>query len=214
MYICSINNSQQHNERENNMNNDNIISTLVNIATTDSLSARFCSITYTNKAGETSRYLLNLNNKFTNIYRKDVEKLTNCEVSALEIDNEVITNEILEKARVELLNSTQKSLDTNFQGSNHDATKNMVDVNSDTTRSIRYHEEKNQFYIHAVSIAKEVLKKGEYKEVKSRPLTIAKNLLKKHLELGQNSIRFFILTPEKVKKLSSNGDTIEIEVSE
>lgn len=70
---------------------------------------------------------------------------------------------------------------------------------------------KDVAYIRGYSVRKDVLKEGTYKEVKSRPLTVAKDKLRKEFKSGR--CRDFIVTPATFKSARHNGKTITVDAS-
>lgn len=159
----------------------------------DTESAQFCYLKYQNEAGELSTYKLLLNVNFTNLYKDDLETLKNLPTM----------NEIEKKAKDELMKSIQKSLDTEFQHSKN-PTKNMTTIH----KSIKFHDEKDEMYLHCISLEKKIHVAGEYKSVKSSEKTIAKKNLKKNLK--QNKIRFFRINLNQIERISANGHRILI----
>lgn len=156
-------------------------------------SAQFAHIRYRNEAGELSVYTLNLNTSFMNMYKDDLETLKNMKT----------TTEVEAKAKDELIESVEKAIVTEF---NHEKspTKNMISLQ----KSIKFHPEKNEMYIHAVSLKKKVLESGTYKIVNSSEKTIVKNQLKKSLK--QSKLRFFRINLEQIKAITTNNKRIVI----
>lgn len=156
-------------------------------------SAQFCYLKYQNQAGELSTYKLLLNTNFMKMYEEDLKTLETLEVKT----------EIEKKAKDELRTSIQKAIDTEFQHEKN-PTKNMTSIH----KSLKFHEEKDEMYLHCVSLEKKVHVPGEYKEVKSSEKTIAKKNLKKNLK--QNNIRFFTINLNNIERIAANGHRILI----
>lgn len=175
------------------LNENQIIRETVTNALNSVSSASFCYLEYKNASNEVSRYKLLLNTNFMSMYKSDLVTLTNLETKS----------EIEETAKNELIESVKKSIETEFQ---HDQnpTKNMTSI----TKSIKFHEEKDELYIHAVSLEKKVIVPGVYKTVNSSEKTIAKNKIKKQLK--QSNIRFFKLNLQSLKRISANGTKLVI----
>jgi len=74
----------------------------------------------------------------------------------------------------------------------------------------------NNGYIHIFGYVqnKEVVNPGVHKSVKSSPLTITKNKLKKDLNFQTNKIRDFILDPAHIAGLKLKGNMIEFQSDE
>jgi hypothetical protein len=66
-------------------------------------------------------------------------------------------------------------------------------------------------YIRGYSVKKDVLVKGTYKEVKSKPLTIAKDNLRKEFKSGK--CREYIVTPANFKSARHDGKTIVVDAT-
>lgn len=159
-------------------------------------SAQFCYLKYTNDANETSTYKLLLNVNFMSMYKEDLETLNNLPVST----------EIEKKAKEELKKSIEKSIETEFQHEKN-PTKNMTTIH----KAIKFHDEKDEMYLHCVCLDKKVIVPGEYKEVNSRELTIVKNRMKKNLK--QSKIRFFRINLNQIERIATNGRRIVIKVN-
>lgn len=178
-----------------NEKNQLVRQTLINALQNEN-SASFCYLEYRNEANELSRYKLLLNTNFMNLYKDDLNTLSNLQV----------TSEVEIQAKNELLASINKAIDTEFQ---HEAnpTKNMTSIQ----KSIKYHEEKDELYFHCLSLEKKVIEEGTYKSVNSSAKTIAKNKIKKNLK--QSKIRFFKLNIDKIQKVSVNNTRLLIVAS-
>jgi hypothetical protein len=159
----------------------------------DTKSAQFCYLRYKNSADEVSTYKLLLNTNFMNMYKDDL----------VTIKNFVPETEIEEKAKSELQTSIEKSIDTEFQHSKN-PTKNMTSIH----KSIKIHDEKDEMYLHCVSLEKKVIIPGTYKTVNSAEKTIVKNRIKKSLK--QSKIRFFKINLNSIQRISANGNRIVI----
>lgn len=163
--------------------------------------ARFASFVYTSvSTGEVARYTLQLGFD----YRKCLEKSR----LALEIDSPALTG-IEAQAAAELM----ASIDASLAGTQEGYTKADTYVDArDSTGKVVPGLKKNvndgslQIFglLHSkVQIAPPTI---ERKEVKSRPLTIAKNKLRKDLPIGK--FREFALENLSVARI--NGDTLEL----
>lgn len=72
--------------------------------------------------------------------------------------------------------------------------------------NVRVHIESGRIYIYGLVIKKHVIKAGIYKQVNSRPLTLAKNLIKN--ELKTSKFREFAF--DKLGTVTAKGTEIEI----
>ena len=70
---------------------------------------------------------------------------------------------------------------------------------STLAKGVRLHQESNTIHISGLAIRKEVLVKGEYKETKSRDLTIAQERIKKFCEFKELKFRNFKFNNGEVK---------------
>jgi len=153
---------------------------------------------YENKAGEIANHKFNVGAKLSNAKAKDIKTLNDLDVTTL---NSIVTVDsiTLEKARLELI----KALIT------PNKTRSDAQINAYTiiSNGVKVHNTTGDVYVFGKKVAKDVLKKGEYKVVKSRPLTIAKNELRKDMESAK--YRQFIIKADKIKE--TDGNVIEFE---
>lgn len=124
---------------------------------------------YTNSYGEVSNNLVNVGASLTNAKKKDVETLQSLDVTKLGGDSI-----LLEKARVELINS--------FLNPNENRSQGQIDAYTIVAKGIKVHNVTGEIYIFGLRNSKTVIEQGVYPTVNSRPLTIAKNQLKKDLK--------------------------------
>lgn len=165
----------------------------------------FVSMTYTNKQGETAKLKINLGYSYGNAKEKDIDMLENYlrGNDLAYIPSEKYTKADWEQAITELLNSA-KSPDLNKSLGQQDAYINITE-----NGTLKWNIETQKLYIHAKVETKEVLVRGEYKEVKSKPLTIAKDAIRKEY-LVTGKIRNYIL--ENLEgKMRISGTTLEID---
>jgi hypothetical protein len=174
------------------MTGTSIRETIVN-ALSNSKSAQFAYLRYRNEAGELSTYKLLLNTSFMNLYKQDLETIKNMN----------FTSEIELKVQSELIASIEKSINTEFQHEKN-PTKNMTTIH----KSIKFHDEKDEMYLHCLSLDKKVIEQGVYKTVNSSEKTIIKNKIKKNLK--QSKIRFFKLNLSQIEKVSVNNTRLLI----
>ena len=77
------------------------------------------------------------------------------------------------------------------------------------TNAIKLCKESGLLHIYAMAVWKsETIVEGVYKEVKSRPKTIAKNVAKKYFNLRTAKYRSFIVHPDMISEVAINGDVI------
>ena len=159
------------------------------VATGDS---RFASIVYTNQHGETSKYLLHLNVNYLRVLARDLKVLGSLKTE----------NQYEEQARQELVNSLTVSIET--KGHNPDYTKEGY--YTPLVHGVKYHE--NLLYVNAFVIDRKVLRAGFYPPVNHRPLTVAKNKIRKLLKSG--SFREFKIDMNQIEEVRANGKVLEI----
>ena len=163
--------------------------------------ARFASFTYESKStGEVARYTIQLGFSYRNCLEKS--KL------ALEIESAAL-NGLDKQAAEELLNSFVASLNgTQENYTKQDIYVDVSDSSGKTVQGIKRNINDNSLQIFGLLHSKVQISPPtiEDKPVKSRPLTIAKNKLRKDLPVGK--FREFALENLNVVKL--NGETLEL----
>jgi len=162
----------------------------------------FASFTYRSKGdGSTARYTLNLGFKYITLLERSIQELR----AKMDL-NEFSGDELL--AAKEVMASLEKSLEAHKNGTqSEDYTRkglmtpigNGVSINHD-----------NSIQVFGLVQSKKILIEGApKKEVKSKPMTILKNRIKKDLPISK--FREFALDKETIMAIRVNGDTIEIE---
>jgi hypothetical protein len=161
----------------------------------------FASFIYKSKSdGSISRYTLNLGFKYISLLEKSISELK----AKMDL-GEFLGDSLL--AANEVLASLQKSLLAHRNGTqNEDYTRkglmtplgNGVSLNHD-----------NSIQLFGLVQSKKILSPGvPKKEVKSKPITILKNQIKKELPISK--FREFALDKDFILAIRVNGDTIEI----
>ena len=149
---------------------------------------------YTNSFGEVSNNLVNVGASLTNAKAKDVITLQSLDVTTLGGDSI-----LLEKARVELINS--------FVNPNENRSQGQIDAYTIVAKGIKVHNETGEIYIFGLRNNKTVIEQGVYPIVNSRALTLAKNQLKK--DLKSSKFTQYKLSSTSVIKL--NGEELSFE---
>ena len=159
---------------------------------------KFITFLYTSKGqGETSKYQINfgISNK-----------------AACEHDREALLaynpqNELEETAKAELLKSLTETIEEGVSKS-----YTQVDTWDYIGKGIKQHKETGEIYIDGFVESKEVLvpATNPKKPVNSRPLTLAKNHIKKVCEFKRNRFGSFILKPENIGGVKVCGEVVEI----
>jgi hypothetical protein len=163
---------------------------------------QFASLTYRTKAtDELARYTLLLGASVENAYKGDLEKVE----GALP----TLTDPLDIEAAREIIASLRQSLDKGI--GNNDA-YTLQGVYAPTgIDGVFINTNDNALHLRNVFVqSKVVLQDGKpRKAVNSKPLTIAKDKLKKMLALRSNKLRQFAL--DNITKAKVNGDTIVFE---
>lgn len=167
---------------------------------------QFVSIEYTNTKGETSRQVLNvgiayqavLENSFNVLNQIDRDKIKQ-EAVAQGIDAAVVDQAFADvEASLSARISRPEQID-------------IADVSSFTTLSkgIKMHQQTNELYLSGQVVSKTIITPGTYKEVKSRPLTLAKKMIEKHLPVSK--YRSLKISPTQIHSVRSQGTTLVID---
>jgi hypothetical protein len=160
---------------------------------------RFASITYTAKeSGETARHTILLNSD----YLKQVE------ASKLEVELRLptLTDATEIQAANELIASFQNTIDNAALGKSNDSyTKSGVYLPVGDGLKLNLND--GTLELSGISIQKTVLVEGVHKKVNSKPLTIAKNKIRRELPVGK--FRTFALDKGAVELVKVNGETLE-----
>jgi hypothetical protein len=144
--------------------------------------ARFASFTYTSKGtGEVAKYRVNLGVNVENLYNADLETL---EAMIADLDG------IELEAAVAIRDSIKKSL---AEGIGNHPDYRVADsyVSFPDVQGVKVHEETGALHLLCIVEEKEVIQEGVYKQVNSRPLTLAKKAIER--KLRRSKIRQFIL---------------------
>lgn len=154
---------------------------------------------YTNKEGEVSNNLINVGIKYESAKQKDIAFLTDLNIDEVIKDNNLKSEKtLLEQAKNELLAAFNKPDENRSQG--------QINAYTNIFAGVKVHNETGVLYIYGYRENKTVLVKGEYKQVNSKPLTIAKNELRKLLRTG----KFTQYALEVGNTLKLNGETLEL----
>ena len=147
-----------------------VITNLIKVLSKSPTGVSFVSIKgYKNSFGEVSNNLVNVGASLTNAKAKDITALQSLDVTTLNGDSI-----LLEKARVELINS--------FINPNENRSQGQIDAYTIVAKGIKVHNETGEIYIFGLRNSKTIIEQGVYPIVNSRALTIAKNQLKKDLK--------------------------------
>ena len=173
-----------------------VIATIKNALEKSITGVSFVSIrNYTNKNGEVSNNLVNVGASYENAKAKDIEFLENLDYSKHDFKS---PNALIEEARLILIDAFINPDENRSNGQKNAFTKIFagVDVNNET----------GLLYVYGYRENKTVLVKGEYPTKKSKPITIAKDELRKLLRTG----KFKRFALEIGNEIRANGETLEL----
>lgn len=149
---------------------------------------------YENSKGEISNNRINVGMDYEKCKTLDIATLENLDLTTVKTKTDLIT---LEKARTELINA--------FISPNKNMSNAQADAYTHLCKGVKCHNETGELYIYGYREHKEVLVKGEYPVVNSKPLTIAKDELRKLLRTG----KFTNFKVSNISNMRLNGDTLE-----
>jgi hypothetical protein len=182
-----------------NVTPENSISILKNLL---NAGAGFASFTYKSKGdGSIARYTLNLGFKYITLLEKSIQELQ----AKMDL-NEFLGESLL--AAHEVMASLQKSLLAHQNGTqSEDYTRKGLMTPLGNGVSINHDD---SIQIFGLVQSKKIIQEGTpKKEVKSKPITILKNKIKKDLPISK--FREFALDKDSMQVMRINGDTIEIQ---
>jgi hypothetical protein len=149
---------------------------------------------YKNSSNEVSNNIVNIGIKYENQKIKDIEFLKTLDIQSISFKSSLID---IEKARISLIES--------FLKPNENRSNGQKNAYYHINNAIKVHVETGEIFIYGYREHKEVLIEGEYKEVKSSSLTIAKNELRRLLKT--NKFKYFKL--DNLDTLKANKETLE-----
>lgn len=172
--------------------------------------SKFIGVNYISKtSGEVANHVVNTNCCYSNAVKKDLKILSNCKeldiqaITELGFHNELVTSAInkLKESFINNLSDDTRSNQSKAQ------TNNYYKINN----ALRYNLESGLLHINGLAISKQIIIKGEHKIVNSKELTKCQNAIKKHFNFSTIKYRNFIITPELLKHVKLNGETLTIE---
>lgn len=184
--------------------NENVLAVIKAVAANKG--NRFASLTYTAKeSGEVARHQILIGFSYHNSVERSLEELKQktFEVGSIEA-----------QAQAELIASFEKTLAAHELGQqNPDYTKGdayeTVELDGQLVNGIRYNKNDGSFKLFGLSVAKTVIKNGVFKFVKSAPLTIAKNKMRKELPVGK--FREYAVEENALATAKMNGEVLEMD---
>jgi hypothetical protein len=173
-----------------------VILTLKSATSKSVTGVSFVSIrNYTNKFGEVSNNLINVGANYEKAKQKDITFLENINFSDYEF-----------KSDLSLLDEARKVLIASFIKPDENRSNGQINAYTHIVSGVKVHNETGVLYIYGHRENKQILTNGEYPIVKSKPLTIAKDELRKLLRTG----KFTQYALEIGNEVRANGETLEL----
>jgi hypothetical protein len=160
----------------------------------------YCSDSSENS--EIADVLINVGASYANMKASDLETLQSAKATELVTENFGIG--LIEQALTEKIQSIVKPSE------NHSNGQKEAYVNLNSTGTLKLCKENKNVLISGVVVRKTVIREGIFKEVKSRPLTLAKKHIEKTLDLKTSKIRYYKIS-NIVNSVKVSGNTIIIE---
>ncbi len=173
-----------------------VIDLLTNAANKSPNGVTFVSIKrYENEQGEIANHLFNIGRSYQRAIQRDIETLRNLDLTKLETKHPLT---LMEEARTELINA--------FLKPNENRSNGQKDAYLGILNGLKVHVETGFLYIWGFREKKTIIQQGTYKVVNSRPLTLAKDELRKLLQTSKFK-QFKIKVGETIK---GGGETLEL----
>lgn len=150
---------------------------------------------YENKFGEIANNLVNVGISYEKSKEKDIQFLKELNVNSIESKSD---KKLLEQARLELISSFEKPEINRSEG--------QINAYTNIIKGVKVHNQTGEVYIFGYRENKTILQEGNYPIVKSKPLTIAKNELRKLLRTGKYTQ--YVLS--SIGEVRTNGQTLEL----
>ena len=168
--------------------------------------SRFASLVYTSKeSGEKARHTILIGFSYHNAVVESLNQLREMKFPVGSID---------EQAQKALIISFENTLAAHEVGKQN-AAYTKADVYEDVSldgipvSGIRYNTNDGTFKLFGLSVKKDVLVNGVFAVVKSRPLTIAKDTIRRALPVGK--FREYSIEENALATAKMNGETLEME---
>lgn len=150
---------------------------------------------YENKFGEIANHLINVGISYEKSKEKDIQFLKELNVNSIESKS---NKTLLEQARLELISSFEKP-EINRSEAQKDAYTPII-------KGVKVHNQTGELYIFGYRENKTILQEGNYPIVNSKPITIAKNELRKLLRTGKYT-QYVI---SSIGEVRTNGEILEL----
>lgn len=149
--------------------------------------------------GEVCNHVVNANFSYGEAKKRDMAKLANAtKADLLAIAEKAkVAFEVVEQAIAEMQTTSKKRSEA------------QKDAYIPITNAIKLNKESGLLHIYAMAMWKsEPIVQGVFKEVNSRPKTIAKNVAKKYFNLATAKYRNFIVHPDMLSEVAINGEVL------
>jgi len=161
---------------------------------------------YENKQGEVSNQTIVAGITYENCLVNDFKVLQEKQNEVFETLQKDFAIELIETAYKNVYTSLEKRLSSEevkeALRQQNDKTIALSDAQKDAythiTKGVKVNKETNQIHVFGLVVRKQVLVSIEYKETKSRDLTIVQNKIKKLCEFKQDKYRNFIFDKAEV----------------
>jgi hypothetical protein len=162
---------------------------------------------YSNAQGEVSNYTINAGISYFNVLTNDYRMLMAKSIDVFAVLKKNYPIAVIDKAYSELLTSLEKRLSDEKIKEQLRAEGDKTIAQSDAqinayinlAKGVKLHKDTMQLHVFGLVVRKTILQATEYKETKSRELTIVKNKIKKLSEFKQDKYRTFIFNKGEVK---------------
>lgn len=147
------------------------------------------------ESGEVANHLINIGVSYGRAIEKDIEFLANLDVTSMTWKSNI---EDIKLAKSELLQS--------LIAPNENRSNGQKDAYTVIMEGVKVHNETGLVYIWGHTVKKDIIVEGTYKTVNSKPLTIAKNEIRKLMK----STKYRQYKLDIGNELKCAGETVEI----
>jgi hypothetical protein len=160
---------------------------------------------------ELANHVVIANFSYYNAVQKDLKALkeaTNEDIKVIATSNN-FSIELVKQAIEKLTESFENNLNPETKSNQSKAqTESYEPINE----CMKLHIETGKIFIYALTVpeSKVILEAGEYKEVKSRDLTLAQNAVKKYFKFSTAKFRQFAVNADQLSGVNIDGDKISI----
>ena len=150
---------------------------------------------YTNKEGEVADHVFNIGADYGKAKEADIKFLQELDLTKGEWKSDMVT---MAKAKAELIKSLTNPDEVRSQA--------QADAYTHICKGVKVHNETGVLYVYGNRVSKVVHVEGNYPVKNSRPLTVAKDELRKLLKTGK--FRQFIMA--EATSFKANGEILEV----